>query len=258
MIATDVLLAVYLFVAVTAFNEPDYTAVVCNKVNIDVSDNVASGFLSAAEIKGILQRQGLYPLQRSFVDINPRSIEEALLVSPFVKKAECYKACDGTVSITIEQRLPIVRVKSDRGDDYYIDERGGVMPNSKYMSDLIIASGNITRQWAVMNIVPIAKALMQSDLWRNQIEQIYIRPDNGIELVPRVGDHCVYLGSLPSFKAKDSSREEQIIAFVKAKMDRLEKFYKYGLTKAGWNKYSEISLEYDNQVICKKRRHKGI
>ena len=256
MIVADVLLAIYLFAAMTAFNEPDYTAVVCNRVNIDVSDNVASGFLSAAEIKGILQRQNLYPLHRAIVDINPRSIEEALLVSPFVKKAECCKASDGTVSITIEQRLPIVRVKSDNGDDYYIDERGGVMPNSKYMSDLIIASGNITRQWAVANIVPIAKALMQSDLWRNQIEQIYIRPDMSIELVPRVGDHCIYLGSLPSLKSKGAEREQAIIAFINAKMDRMETFYKYGLTSAGWNKYSEISLEYDNQVICKKRHRK--
>jgi cell division protein FtsQ len=36
-------------------------------------------------------------------------------------------------------------------------------------------------------------------------------------------------------------------------MDRLEKFYKYGLSQAGWNKYYYINLEFDNQIICKKR-----
>ena len=253
MIAADVLLAIYLFVAMTAFNEPDCTAVVCNKVNIDVSDNAASGFLSAAEIRAILQRQGLYPLRRAAVDVNPRVIEEALTGSPFVKKAECYKAQDGTVTISIEQRLPVIRIKSDNGDDYYIDERGGIMPNSKYTSDLIIASGSITRQWARQNIIGIAKALMQSDLWRNQIEQIYIRPGDGIELVPRVGDHSIYLGTLPHTKGSKEERQEAITKWVTAKMDRMEKFYKYGLTRAGWNKYKEISLEYDNQIICKKR-----
>ena len=39
------------------------------------------------------------------------------------------------------------------------------------------------------------------------------------------------------------------------KMDRLEKFYKYGLSQAGWNKYSYINVEFDNQIICKKRQY---
>ena len=43
-----------------------------------------------------------------------------------------------------------------------------------------------------------------------------------------------------------------INAFTQKKMDRLEKFYKYGLSKAGWNKYSYIDLEFDNQIICTK------
>ena len=31
------------------------------------------------------------------------------------------------------------------------------------------------------------------------------------------------------------------------------KFYQYGLSQAGWNKYSRISVEFDNQIICKRR-----
>lgn len=41
-------------------------------------------------------------------------------------------------------------------------------------------------------------------------------------------------------------------------MDRLKKFYKYGLSQAGWNKYSYIDLEFDNQIICKKRKKADI
>ena len=37
-------------------------------------------------------------------------------------------------------------------------------------------------------------------------------------------------------------------------MDRLEKFYKYGLSQAGWDKYSYINLEFENQIICKRRK----
>jgi cell division protein FtsQ len=45
----------------------------------------------------------------------------------------------------------------------------------------------------------------------------------------------------------------QIDEFLKLKLTRLEKFYRYGLSQAGWNKYSSINLEFDNQIICKRR-----
>lgn len=244
------MLAAYLVAAMTSFNKPDETAVVCTKVNIEIADKNTNGFLSAKEIKNILERKHIYPLEQKTADINPRNIEDALKSSSFVKAAECYKTQDGHVSISVTQRLPVVRVKSIRGEDYYLDERGGIMPNSKYTSDLIIASGHISRKYAKNSIVHIAQALMQSKLWRNQIEQIYIRPDLGIELIPRVGNHIIYLGRLPDIK---QDRGQAITSFVNSKMDRMEKFYKYGLSQAGWNKYSEINIEFDNQIICKKR-----
>lgn len=77
-------------------------------------------------------------------------------------------------------------------------------------------------------------------------------PDRGIELVPRVGDHILFLGYLPTSRNKNVSYRE-IIAFTDRKLSRLEKFYRYGLSQAGWNKYSYISVEFDNQIICKRR-----
>ena len=38
------------------------------------------------------------------------------------------------------------------------------------------------------------------------------------------------------------------------KLQRLRKFYKYGLSHAGWDRYERINLEFDNQIICKKRK----
>ena len=49
-----------------------------------------------------------------------------------------------------------------------------------------------------------------------------------------------------------AKRKEEVSAYVEKKMKRLEFFYKYGLSQAGWNKYSYINLEFDNQIICKK------
>ena len=37
------------------------------------------------------------------------------------------------------------------------------------------------------------------------------------------------------------------------KLARLKEFYQKGLNQVGWNKYSRISLEFSNQIICTKR-----
>ena len=251
IITLDSALAIYLMFAFTAFNKPDGKTRLCTKVNIDIQDEATNGFIDTHEIKNRLGKNHLYPLKMSLDKVNSRKIEETLKSSPFVKTAECYKTQDGQVCISLTQRMPVVRIKSDCGEDYYLDDNDCIMPNSHYTSDLIIATGHITKWFATNYISPLSKTLMENDLWKNQIEQINVMPDLGIELVPRVGNHIVYIGQLPFYKYKQQ-RNKLVYDFVIKKMDRLEKFYKYGLSQAGWNKYSYINLEFDNQIICKK------
>ena len=253
IILLDLMLGVYLTFAITKFNKPDESKKVCTKVNINIQDEMTNGFLNAKEIKRRLEAKQLYPLKKKMTDISARKIEETLKTSPFVKTAECYKTQNGLVDIHLTQRMPIVRIKSTNNEDYYIDDHYQVMPNTKYTSDLIVATGQINKWFAQNYISLLSKSLMVNELWRNQIEQINVLPDRSIELVPRVGNHIVYIGRLPECSSK-RKREEDINNFVNKKMDRLEKFYKYGLSQAGWNKYSYINIEFDNQIICKKRQ----
>lgn len=254
-IMIDTVLAVYLVLAVTAFNKPDDTAKVCTKVSIDIADKSSNGFIDAKEIKHRLELQQLYPLGKPMRYVDARKIEETLKTSPFVNTAECFKTQDGHVNVSITQRMPIARIKAVNNDDYYIDDKDCIMPNSHYTSDLIIATGNINRWFATNYIAQLSKSLMSSDLWRNQIEQINVLPDHSIELVPRVGNHIVNIGRLPEVKNK-MERNKAIDDYVKKQLNRLEKFYKYGLSQAGWNKYSYINLEFSNQIICEKTTNK--
>ena len=246
-------LAVYVVLAMTSFNNPKDTYPVCAKVTISIEDGSTNGFLSADEIKRILERSRLYPYKKRMADVNPRDIEDKLKDSPFVKTAQCYKTKDGCVYISVTQRLPVIRVKNSRGEDYYLDDHGGIMPNSNYTSDLIIATGNISKWYARNYLANLASEIMKDDFWKNQIVQVNILPDLGVELVPRVGDHIVYIGALPQTKYVNR-RKAMIADFTAKKLDRLGKFYKYGLSQAGWNKYSYIDLEFDNQIICKKSK----
>lgn len=239
IILIDMALAVYLVLAITAFNRPDELSDVCTEVKIDIEEGVVKGFLTPDEIKHELQHARLYPLGDPMSQVSARRIEESLLKNPFVESAQCYKTQSGRVFIHLKQRLPVARVKADNGEDYYVDTHGNIMPNTQFTSDLVIVTGHVTKQYAKKVLANVGNYLIKNNLWRSQAEQLNVLADGSIEMIPRVGEHIIYLG-----QPTDIAR----------KLDRLEKFYKYGLSKAGWNKYSYISLEFDNQIICKKRR----
>ena len=150
--AVDVVIGGYLVVAVTAFNKPDESSLICRKVNIYIQDEVTNGFITTKEVKRRLDTSELQPIGKPLSAVNGREIEQMLEQSAFIKKAECSKTMDGTVNIWVSQRMPVVRIKSNNGDDYYVDDNDCVMPNSRYTSDLIIATGNISHLLQV-NIV---------------------------------------------------------------------------------------------------------
>jgi len=238
IVLVDMVLAVYLVLAITAFNCPDESSNVCREVNIHIEDGSVKGFLDQEEIKTLLQRARCYPVGDQMSNVDVRVIEEQLQKNPFVKNAQCYKTQTGHVNITVDQRLPVIRVKADNGDDYYVDAHGNIMPNTHFASNLVVATGAIHQKYAQKVLKDIGCYLLNTPLWCNQVEQLNVLADGSIEMVPRVGDHIVYLGSPSNLERK---------------LTRLEKFYKYGLSKVGWNKYSYIDVEFDNQIICKKR-----
>ena len=238
IVACNVLVGIYLVLAVTAFNNPDEAmAKQCTEVKIDIEKEQMEGFLNPGEVKKLLSQYKLYPLSQPMNSISSRKMEETLLKSPFVEKAECYKTMSGHVCINIKQRIPVIRIMAVNGDNYYLDHHGNIMPESGYAADILVATGNITKKYAQNVLSKVANQIASDGFWRNQAVQLNVLPNQTLELVPRVGDHIVYLGS-PHH--------------IDSKLERLQKFYVYGLNKAGWNKYNYINVEFNNQIICKR------
>ena len=234
----DIVIAAYLILAVTAFNKPAERVSVCSEVKIDIDDEMPDGFLNANEIKKILERQQLYPLAKPMMAVNARDIEETLRKNPFVQQAECYKTQNGHICIRLKQRMPIMHVMANNGDNYYIDIHGNILPETRFANDLLVTTGNITKRYAQKTLTPVVNEIVRDKFWQSQIVQLHVLDDGSLEVVPRVGDHVAYLGAPID---------------IPKKLERLRKFYLYGLNQAGWNKYSYISVEFDNQIICKKK-----
>ena len=255
LITLNVTLATYLVLAMTAFNKPDRSGYVCKKVNITIADKDSCGFLSAEEVKRLLTNKHLFPKGKAMSLVDTRAIEEALQANSFINSVECFKTLQGTVGIRVTQRLPMLRVMANNGEDYYIDVEGKIMQGGHYSSDLIVATGNITQRYAQNYVAQLVQWIMDHDFWKNQVEQINILPDKSVEIVPRVGNHIVCLGRMPEINDK-ARRERNINRFVVNKLNRLHKFYLYGLNEVGWNKYDYVNLEFDNQIICRRNKSK--
>lgn len=251
IVALDVTLVAYLFLALTRFNAPGGKNIKCEKVTIDIQDQNSNGFINAKEIKQRLIKKKLYPIQKTYTDISLRNIEETITSTPFVKNVQAAKHNDGEVTIKITQLMPVVRIKTQNGDDYYIDDKNNVMPQTQYIADIIIATGQFNRAYATKYITELVKQIQQDTFWKNQIVQINITPTGGIEIIPRVGEQIILLGYIPQEKDKNK-RIRKIKEFVENKLSRLKKFYIYGLAQVGWNKYKYIDMQFDNQIICKK------
>ena len=238
MVACNIAVGIYLVLAVTAFNDPDEAmAKECPEVEIDIEKESMEGFLNPSEVKKLLTQHKLYPLSQPMSSISPRKMEETLQKSPFVEKAECYKTLSGHVCINIKQRIPVIRIMADNGDNYYLDNHGNIMPEAGYATDILIATGHISKKYAQNVLSKIANHIVSNTFWKNQTVQLNVLANGTLEMVPRVGEHIVFLGS-PTH--------------IDNKLERLRKFYTYGLNKAGWNKYSYINVEFNNQIICKK------
>ena len=130
---------------------------------------------------------------------------------------------------------------SANGENYYLDNKGTVMPpDAKCVAHLAIVTGRVEKSFAMRDLYKFGVFLQNNKFWDAQIEQIHVLSDKNVELVPRVGDHIIYLGKLDGFERK---------------LERVKAFYERGLNQVGWNKYSRINVEFSNQIICTKREN---
>lgn len=235
---TLLLVIAYLVLALTAFNRKP-VSLVCSDVELVIKDSIYAGFITKKEVISILKKKDINPIGKELSDIRTKALEEALGNHPLIDEVECYKTPSGKLGIEMTQRIPILRVMAANGENYYLDNKGTVMPpDAKCVAHLAIVTGNVEKSFAMKELYKFGVFLQNNSFWNAQIEQIHVLSGRNVELVPRVGDHLIYLGKLNGFEKK---------------LKRVKMFYEKGLNQVGWNKYSRINVEFSNQIICTRK-----
>jgi len=232
------LLVAYLGFSIYYLTTKKEDPVLCEKVEVIVADSLEKQFLNANDIVAYLTKANLYPLNKNSDDINTYRIKEALLKNEIIESVEVIQTVSGKITITIIQKMPVLRI-FNAGGSYYVDKMGQVMPTTLGKAFSVpLANGNIEKSFAVSELYKFALFLQSDAFWNDQITQIFVRSTTDIEIVPRVGNHRILLGSLDDYEKK---------------LKRLRLFYEQVIPKMGWEKYSVVNLKFKNQIVCTKK-----
>ena len=233
------LVAGYLIFAIVEFSQRTEERL-CEAIDIQITDSLEGGFVTTDYIHNILTKNKVFAEGEKLSSIDIQGLEAILQKDPYIDSARCYCSAASHLCIQIIPQRPILHVIQKNGDNYYLDGSGATMPIENMNIDLCIATGNITKDYAKKNLIELAKFVHENEFWDKQIEQIHVTDNHEIELYPRVGEHIIILGTPDNFRKK---------------LENLMIFYKNGLNKTGWNKYSIINLSFDGQVVCTKKNN---
>jgi cell division protein FtsQ len=224
-----------LTVVVLAFtnSKQEQQLIQLNQINIEASEDE---FITENIALAYIEKHNFDFDSVVLSDFYLNDLEMTLLSHPAVKKVEVYCNQEGVLDVKLEQRKAIVRIKTSTAD-YYLDEDGLEMLLSKnYTPRVLVVTGDVLPSYhnAIFNFV---KQIDKSDFWKSQITQLHFN-NNQVLIVPRVGGQKIHLGELVN---------------VTKKLENLYQFYKQAMHVKGWQTYSDISLKYNNQIVCTKK-----
>ncbi len=221
----------------------------CKKVNISIYP-LEVRFYNRQRVFDVIRNS--IPQQKKLIGLPMRQIdipkfELELTKQIHIEKAAVHIDLHGELNIRITQREPILRVIRFDGTQFYLDKFGYKIPVSEHFTAHVpIANGNIFERFEKGDTVysfvgnqlyNMASYVDKDPFLKAFIEQIFVRADNELVLVPKVGRAYFIFGTTENLEEK---------------FEKLLVFCRDGLNRVGWNKYKSIDLRFKGQVIGKK------
>lgn len=237
------MLFVYLVIALTLTATESDTDL-CRGVNITVnnSDSAGNQFVSAEELAHEIGDLPQKAKQMTLASINTQDIRRALLSLDKVEDVQVLRLTDGTIAITAQPIIPVMRV-FDNGKSYYINKDGKrVSANARYHKDVPIVEGHFDPADTVFtpqSLLPLINYIASDSIWNSFISMVKVKSQNDIILVPVIREHVINIGTPDNFDDKFS---------------RLKKFYTEVLPCQGWEKYDTLTLKWRGQLVASKRK----
>lgn len=218
-------------------------------------------FITEEELLNLLKRKRLLFGGQKQSELNIETIEAFINSISQVKTTSVFLRIDGSWKIDVILRRPIARIFNAVGESFYLDSEGNTMfTTPSHAARVLVVTGNIPdRKESISvskiinndslisirkldDIYRISDYVCNDPLFHSLIGQIHLEKSGDFILVTLVGDQKIVFGSAYSEKE------------VEEKFEKLRLFYEEALPYEGWNTYSEISLKFEDQIVCKKKK----
>ena len=207
--------------------------VVCRQCTIVIEDEQERQYVSTDELVRLLQAKHLSPEGKNMTELSLQQIEEQMRAHPMVRTAQCVLTPQGTLFITVTQRVPIVHVQTD-ADRYYVDADRTRMPERETVNTSVMkVTGTLTESDACGPVADMVLWITNSAYWHDKIASVYVSEAKNITLTRHEGTRLL-IGTHERYKNK---------------LNKLQAFYQHYPSLTDSVSYRALDARYAGQVV---------
>lgn len=219
----------------------------CTDFKITIKGGQQNLFVDENDVLGLLADAGYNDLKgRLIPSIHLRRLETLLEDNHWIKDAQLYFNNQDVLHMIVEERIPVARIFTTEGNSFYLDQELTRMPlTDKKTAKVPVFTGFIENEnysfkdsSLLSDIKTAAEFILSDPFWMAQVSQIDITENGNFEMIPTMGTHLIRLGTGEN---------------IEKKFDRLFVFYKEILSKAGFEKYPVIDVQYAGQIVATRK-----
>ena len=201
-------------------------------INVVIQPN-SSFYISTDSVKNSIKRY-IYTTKDS---ISITKIEDELDKNTFVEKSQVYTMVGHKLFVNVKQKEPVARIITN-DSIFYLDKNSNFMSLSKlHSADVPIIFG--FNQFSDLDYLTKISLMIRDDKFLNQnITQIIINDNQEINLK---------LSGLNTFIELGRNNK------LEKKIQNLKAFYNRAVRKNDIEKYKEVNLQFENQVVAVKK-----
>lgn len=220
----------------------------CSGVTVNIEGVGNNFFVDKKDIiKSITSMVGGTPVGQTISVFDLKEMEAELVKDVWVKTVQMFFDNNNRLMVNVLEREPVARVFTTKGTTFYIDSSLSMLPLSeKFSARLPVFTGFPSDKGilskpdsALLKSILAVSMAIQKDSFRTAIvDQVDITSQRNFELIPKIGNNIIVLGDA---------------ANLDEKFNKLQLFYQQVMARAGWNKYSEINIAYNGQIVAKRK-----
>jgi cell division protein FtsQ len=216
-------------------------------VTIETSDG-ENRLITEKEVKQLISvASGKSVTEKTIKSLNIRKLENKLNKDSRIERADFYFDSNNRLHVRIIQKQPLMRVLSEGRQPYFIDVKGRKIPVSRGCEVRVpvvtgiqdtFKKGFLTdaRPSRLKEVFTLLDYARKDPFLYALIEQVHVQADSTHDLViiPKIGREKIVFGGL---------------ADMEDKCDKLKIFYRDGLPRLGWNRYTKLNLKMTSQIV---------